>query len=181
MSDELKIRRCTQGDEAALSLVGQATFLETFAGILDGDAIVTHCAKAHSIQQYQAWLENPDYALWVAEIAPGGAPVGYMVVSPPDLPMPTTPGDLELKRIYLLGKLQGSGLGRRLVTAAVSHASDVGADRLLLGVYAGNQKAVSFYQRMGFTQLGSRKFNVGGKDYDDNIFGMPVGSAARSS
>ena len=36
------------------------------------------------------------------------------------------------------------------------------------------QSAIAFYERAGFSKLGTRKFNVGGKDYDDNIMGMPL-------
>ena len=41
------IRSCTPADAQALALVGAATFLETFAGVLDGQAIVAHCEQAH--------------------------------------------------------------------------------------------------------------------------------------
>ena len=172
MKTELIIRPCVRGDEAALSLVGQTTFLETFAGMLWGKDIVGHCARAHAIEIYRTWLHDPSFALWIAECHPGSAPVGYMVVAPPQLPLPDTTGDLELKRIYLLGKFQGSGVGKRLVSAAIEHSRAVGAKRLLLGVYAHNEAAIGFYKRLGFRNLGTRKFNVGGKDYDDDIMGM---------
>ena len=41
------IREAGEADAAALALIGAATFLETFAGILDGEAIVGHCAAQH--------------------------------------------------------------------------------------------------------------------------------------
>lgn len=37
------IRPCVAGDEAALALVGQATFLETYAGVLPAGDILSHC------------------------------------------------------------------------------------------------------------------------------------------
>lgn len=172
MNPEIRIRPCAAGDEAALSLVGQATFLETFSGILGGDDIIAHCAKAHAADLYRTWLGAPGYALWLAESSPGGAPIGYMVVAPPDLPLADTAGDLELKRIYLLGKFHGGGLGRQLVSHAVSHARAEGARKLLLGVYAHNRQAIAFYERAGFGKVGARKFTVGGRDYDDHIMGM---------
>lgn len=176
MAAQTDLRKCTAGDEAALALVGQATFLETFAGILGGKDIVAHCANAHAAGLYRDWLADPDYALWLVESHPGGAPVGYMVVAPPQLPLPDTAGDLELKRIYLLGRFQGGGLGKRLIAAAIAHSVAAGARRLLLGVYAQNQAAIGFYERAGFSNLGVRKFNVGGKDYDDNIMGLSLGT-----
>lgn len=127
-------RRCAPGDEAALALVGQATFLETFAGVLDGEDIVAHCAQAHAAGLYRTWLSDPGYALWLVEALPGNAPVGYMVVAPPQLPLPDTSGDLELKRIYLLGRFHGGGIGKRLVSTAIAHCAAAGAGRLLLGV-----------------------------------------------
>ena len=174
MAADTNLRPCVPGDEASLALVGQATFLETFAGILGGEDIVAHCAHAHTAEVYRAWLTDSNHALWLVESSPGNAPVGFMVVAPPQLPLPDTAGDLELKRIYLLGRFQGGGLGKRLVAAAVAHSITAGAKRLLLGVYAHNQPAIAFYERAGFSKLGTRKFNVGGKDYDDNIMGMSL-------
>lgn len=176
MATQSDLRQCASGDEAALALVGQATFLETFAGILGGEDIVAHCANAHTAHLYRTWLSDPDYALWLVESHPGNAPVGYMVVAPPQLPLPDTAGDLELKRIYLLGKFQGGGIGKRLLSTAIAHATAAGARRLLLGVYAHNKNAIGFYERIGFSKIGNRKFNVGGTDYDDHIMGLPLGT-----
>ena len=174
MGTDIQVRRCVPGDEAALALIGQATFLETFAGILGGNDIVAHCAKAHAVELYRTWLADPGHALWLAEAGPGNAPVGYMVIAPPQLPLPDTSGDVELKRIYLLSKFQGGGIGKRLVAAAITHSASVFAKRLLLGVYAHNRSAIAFYERTGFNQLGTRKFNVDGKDYDDAIMGISL-------
>ena len=174
MATQTDLRPCIPGDEAALSLIGQATFLETFAGVLGGKDIVAHCAQAHAPELYRTWLADPGYALWLVELSPDQAPIGFMVVALPQLPLPDTAGDLELKRIYLLSKFQGGGLGRQLVSAAIAHSRSVHARRLLLGVYAHNHSAIGFYERFGFHKIGARKFSVGGKDYDDNIMGMSL-------
>ena len=46
MTGQCEIRPSTAVDAPALSLLGQATFLEAFAGILDGPDILAHCARA---------------------------------------------------------------------------------------------------------------------------------------
>jgi GNAT superfamily N-acetyltransferase len=172
---KIRIRACQGGDERALALVGTATFLETFAAVLDGRDILAHCANQHSVQRYRAWLAAPGYALWLAEVAPGDAPVGYMVVAPAQLPLADIArDDRELKRIYLLDRYRGTGTGRRLVTAAIEHALATGAKRLLLGVYARNRAAIEFYQRLGFSRLGARTFNVGSQGYEDDIMGLSL-------
>lgn len=173
MITEIQIRPCSPGDEHALALVGQATFLETFAGLLAGPDIVAHCATAHAVEWYRHGLADPEAKLWLVETGQSRAPVGFMVVAPARLPLPDLSAqDLEIKRIYLLGKFQGGGTGKKLVATAVEHARRRNASRLLLGVYAGNAAAIGFYERVGFGKLGSRKFDVGGRSYDDNIMGM---------
>jgi ribosomal protein S18 acetylase RimI-like enzyme len=174
MTVEVEVRRARVGDEDALSLVGQATFLETFSGILDGDAITEHCRTAHSPAQYLRWLRDERSAVWLACAVPGSAPVGYVVVATPDLAAADPVRDLELKRIYLLGRFQGGGLGKKLLRQAVQHAERVGASRLLLGVYAGNHAAIAFYTKRGFAHLADRQFVVGGTAYDDHVMSLEL-------
>ena len=175
MTTHLNIRPCTVADADALALIGQATFLETFAGVLAGPAIIAHCKNAHSAELYKGWLEDPSYAIWLAEVEVGSAPVGFMVVAPAQLPLQDlSSADVEVKRIYLLSKFQGGGTGTKFINEALRHANEHKGTRLLLGVYSNNHAAIGFYQRHGFTQLGWRKFNIGGHEYDDHIMGRTL-------
>ena len=102
---------------------------------------------------YEAWLNNPDAALWLADARNGGAPVGYAVLDSPQLTI-AEPGDLEVKRIYVLSRFHGTGVGSRLMTAALDEARHRGAQRALLGVYANNHRALAFYAKYGFEIVG---------------------------
>jgi ribosomal protein S18 acetylase RimI-like enzyme len=174
MSQAAHIRLCRPGDEDALALVGQATFLETFAGVLPGTDIVMHCRRQHAPGVYRSWLEG-DARVWLAEAEPFGAPVGYLVLARASLPVENpSERDLEVKRIYLLDRFRGNGIGKRLMMEAESHARHVGAVRLLLGVYSRNDRAVAFYERFGFRRVGTRRFRVGEHDYDDFVLSMEL-------
>jgi len=170
----IEIRTCRSGDAASLAAVGQATFLETYAGIVDGGDILSHGAKVHSAEAYQGLLADPSVDLFLAEAAPGGAPVGFAMLSPPDLPVQTGPGDLELRRIYVLHRFHGEGLGPRLMGVVTSRARERGAKRLLLGAYGENHRAIAFYKRHGFLQVGTRVFHVGANDYDDVVLALEL-------
>ncbi len=171
---EVSIRPCVPGDEEALALVGRATFLETFAGILDGADIVAHCARSHAVETYRDWLARADCRLWLAE-APHGAPVGFIVLAPAQLPLDDlAENDVEIKRIYLLSRFHGGGLGKHMAQQAIDAARERGARRVLLGVYARNEAAIGFYARMGFRKVGTRTFNVGHRFYDDDIMGLTL-------
>jgi ribosomal protein S18 acetylase RimI-like enzyme len=175
MSGQFEIRTGTADDAVALSLLGQATFLEAFAGILNGPDILAHCARAHSVDVYRAWLADPCYCSWLALAQPGLAPVGYAVLAPSDLPVPDPhPGEVEVKRTYLLSRFQGSGLGKVLMSHAIERARAEGARRLLLGVYSENAGAIAFYQRLGFGTIGHRPFTVGTMVYDDFVMSLAL-------
>ncbi|SDW57980.1 GNAT family N-acetyltransferase [Lysobacter enzymogenes] len=169
------IRRAHAGDADALALAGAATFLETFAGILAGADIVAHCRKQHASELYAQSLADPAVALWLAETAAGAAPVGFAMLTAPYLPLADLRADdLELKRIYLLSRFHGGGTGRRLMQHAVDEARSRGAGRLLLGVYAGNERALAFYARCGYVRVGERRFQVGANTYEDAILALDL-------
>jgi len=166
------VRKAGNDDADRLALIGSATFLETFAGILDGDAIVAHCAKEHSASAYRAYAEAGAHA-WLAEMEPGGAPIGFALVGTANLPG-ARPEDLELKRIYTLSRCHGLGVGAALMNAAADHARHRRAARLLLGVYAGNDRAMAFYKKNGFVRIADRQFQVGDRHYDDVVLAKPL-------
>ena len=173
--ETIRIRRCTIGDETALSLLGQATFLESFAGMLDGNDILAHCANQHSSSVYLGWLKQNTFGLWIAEIQPGNAPIGYLVISPPNLPIADPQADdLEIKRIYLLSPFQGTGIGKRLMQEALDYAKHHNSRRLLLGVHSRNTNAIAFYQKSGYKIVGERKFKVGHHEYNDLIMALEI-------
>jgi ribosomal protein S18 acetylase RimI-like enzyme len=170
------VRRAETADASALSLAGAATFLETFADALDGHDIVAHCVREHSAARYLGWLNRPGAAVWAVATPDTGTIVGYMVCDRAALPIADPrPTDYEVKRIYLLRRFQGGGIGRRLVELAAAEARTLGSDRLLLGVYVGNEPAIAFYRHLGFTVCGGRKFRVGARECDDHIMSLDLG------
>jgi ribosomal protein S18 acetylase RimI-like enzyme len=171
---EWKLRQASAEDAEHLALIGAATFLETFAGILEGDAIVAHCVREHGVEAYRTLLAAEPSAAWLAEAESGGAPIGYALVAAPKL-VQAEPGDLELKRIYSFSRLHGSGIGAALMARAVTHAEDAGAERLLLGVFVGNLRALAFYRRHGFEKIGERRFRVGHQDCEDVVLAKRIG------
>ncbi len=171
------VRPASSLDVDRLALIGSASFLETFAGVLDGDAIVLHCEREHSRTAYERCLDAGNVA-WLGETGHGRAPIGFALLGPSHLPGSAADGsDIELKRIYTLSRFHGTGLGAALLQQAVAHAGANGFRRLLLGVYAGNDRARAFYARSGFVQIGERRFRVGNREYDDVVLARQVAPA----
>jgi ribosomal protein S18 acetylase RimI-like enzyme len=171
---EFRIRPAKAEDAEALGLIGAATFLESYTEIIDGPDMVAHCAHQHSPAVYGEYLSDAACGVWIAEYAATGAPIGYAVNCPPDLPVAIEPGDVELKRIYCFSRFHGAGIGQSLMQAAINDARARGAPRLLLGTYQDNHRAVAFYKRHGFAMIGTRQFQVGTKLFDDIVLGKAL-------
>jgi ribosomal protein S18 acetylase RimI-like enzyme len=171
------LRACVPGDEHALALLGAATFLETYAGLIDGQDLIAHVRHQHDAQVYAAWLAGHGAQLWIAEVAPGASPVGYLVLTAPELPLPVHDGDREVRRLYVLERYRRSGAGRRLMAAAAAQIQGSGGGRLLLGVYSRNAAALAFYAALGYLTVGTRQFQVGSQHYDDYILALELPQA----
>ncbi len=166
------VRRATAADAERLALVGAASFLESFADDHPGDGIVEFCATHHSRAAWDKALVDPDQAAWIVE-GPVGAPIGYALLVPPVLPG-TMPADAELKRIYVLSRWHGAGLGRTLYQQVEDEARRRGAARLVLGVYKKNDKAIRFYMARGFEAIGETVFADFDVAFGDYVMAKPL-------
>jgi ribosomal protein S18 acetylase RimI-like enzyme len=172
--ETLTVRRATERDSAALALVGAATFLDTYAERIEGPDIVAHAAGRHSQAFYAERLADPHIHIWVAQTA-AAAIIGYLLLGPATLPSDGPhPQDLEIVRIYVLSRFQKTGIGNRLMQQAFAEAARQRARRIVLGVYKGNEKALAFYARQGFMQIGTRSFCVGSAVFDDFVLGKTL-------
>ena len=162
-------RKAGVHDADALALLGSATFLATFAFDHPGQPLVAHLRTEHSPEYYANALARPGVDIMMGE-TPLGAPVGYAMITPPSHPDLQQDGDIELKRIYVLGPWQGGGNGRQLLEKAFAIAGERGAKRMLLAVYENNEKALAFYERAGFAAIGNTIFMVGDVPFRDMVY-----------
>lgn len=166
----IRWRRAVAGDAQALSILGGATFLASFAHDHPGDALLAHVRSAHSESFYQAVIADPSQLLLIGE-TPLGAPVGYAMLTPPDLPVDCDGRhDVEVKRFYLLGGWQGGGHADMLMDLLAAESRSRGARRMLLAVYPQNERARRFYARHGFEEIGETVFMVGETPFRDLVY-----------
>lgn len=66
---EFATRLCKPGDEKVLSLVAQATILETYAGITDGSDLVAYVNAELSPANFSRMLADDRMRLWIARRA----------------------------------------------------------------------------------------------------------------
>ena len=78
-----------------------------------------------------------------------GEPAGYVLVE-----TRRNARVAHLSSIAVAPAAAGSGLGRRLASAAEAEAARRGCDRIRLAVRADNPRAIELYERAGFLRIG---------------------------
>jgi len=79
--------------------------------------------------------------------------VGFARYEPRAREFVSTPDASEIGALYLLEAYQGRGLGRLLVEACLTRLR---RPKVALYVLEGNEKAIGFYEHMGFHMTGHR-------------------------
>jgi ribosomal protein S18 acetylase RimI-like enzyme len=93
-------------------------------------------------------LADPDSTCYLATC--NDQPAGYLVgrIRPPTSLRPVTVAELE--SMYVHDRFRSQGIGARLVAQFLGWAKANKASRAAVVAYAANQRAISFYQRIGF-------------------------------
>ena len=67
----------------------------------------------------------------------------------------------EILRLYVDKAFHGQGLAPRLMGALLERAAEAGADGVWLGVWEHNPRALAFYRKSGFREVGDHAFMLG--------------------
>ncbi|RMI13136.1 GNAT family N-acetyltransferase [Cellulomonas triticagri] len=131
-----------------------------------------------TLAHFAAHLADPARDVLVAD--DGDALLGYtlLVAGEPYAPevaavVPLRP-TVELSKCYVLPGQHGRGVADALMAASLDAARARGAAGVWLGVNGENARAQGFYRRSGFTQVGTRTFQVGAERHHDLVLHRAV-------
>ena len=177
------IRRGVSGDAAMLAALGARTFHETFAADNTPEDMAAYVAHAYGVKQQGAELALPDATFLIAEVDGAVAGYTYLREAPPPAhvtePAPGQPGvAVEIARFYVDAPWQGQGIARALMDAAAAEAARRGARTLWLGVWERNARAIRFYAKCGFHDVGSQPFRLGSDLQRDRVMARALPVAA---
>ncbi|HET9906153.1 MAG TPA: GNAT family N-acetyltransferase [Anaerolineales bacterium] len=168
----MNIRYGTTADATMLSELGAKTFYDTFAKDNTPENIGTYLKRSFSPELQFDELSSPDNIFLIVESEE--VPIGYaqlILNSKDDAIQRARP--LEIRRIYALQEYLGKGVGKELMRATINEARQRGCDSVWLGVWEKNQRAIDFYKKWGFREVGTHLFSVG--DDPQNDFIMELG------
>jgi ribosomal protein S18 acetylase RimI-like enzyme len=175
------IRRALPADAAALAAFAIRTFRESYTGMNREEDMEAYIAEAYGLPQQTDELSRPDMATLIAEDAAEDAEEGSRLAAFAQLrrhePPPCVTGEapVELMRFYVDRPWHGRGLAQRLMEEARAAARALGGRTLWLGTWERNSRALAFYKKCGFRDVGSYIFQLGSDPQTDRVLVSGLG------
>ena len=167
------IRPARGPDAPWLAELAERTFRETYAAYNTPEDMERYVAEHFGPALQAAELADLRYLTLVAEV--DGRPAGYAQLARAPAPdCVTGPEPMEIVRFYVDRPWHGQGLAQELMRAADEHAGAAGARTLWLGVWSRNPRAIAFYRKCGFLEVGTQTFVLGTDHQHDLVLARPI-------
>lgn len=167
------VRRALRSDAKELSALAEATFRETFAADNTPENMALHCSSSYGEDVQAAEIADPDRVTLVCES--GGTLIGFAQLRwgrAPGCVVASAPG--EIQRLYVAREHHGRGVAQALMRACLAEMRSRGSDVVWLGVWERNPRAIAFYRKFGFAEVGEQVFPLGEDPQRDIVMACPV-------
>ena len=169
----MTIRRGTAADAATLAALARDTFFDTFASTNDATDMAIHLERAYGVPQQTAELTNPSITTLLVD--DGVETVAYAQIRAGRAPTCVSGAEpIELWRFYVQRGWHGRGIAQALMARVVDQAVSGGAKTLWLGVWEHNHRALAFYGKCGFADVGEHVFLFGTDPQTDRVLARPL-------
>jgi len=174
--ESIDIRRGVPDDAPVLAAFAARTFFETFGADNRPDDMQAHLAASYGVAQQTRELADRDVVTLLVHRGPTLLAYAQLRrTSPP--PCVTGERPVELYRFYVDRPSHGSGVAQSLMAAVHEAARALGGRHLWLSVWERNPRAIAFYAKEGFVDVGSTDFYLGPDRQTDRVLVAEVPGA----
>lgn len=173
-SDAPAIRRAVPQDAPALADLALRSFVDAFGEGSDPHDLALHTARWYGPAQQAAEIAHPRVTTLVAETADGRL-AAYVQLRRDEVPECVDDRAAAMvARFYVDRPWHGRGLAQRLMDAAVDAVRAMGARSVWLGVWERNHRAIAFYAKAGYRDVGSHTYLFGTDPQTDRVMWREV-------
>jgi diamine N-acetyltransferase len=157
-----QIKPAAEDEAMLIARLSRQTFIDAF-GVFNTPAdMALFLNTQFSVDSIVAETRQPQFQFYLAWV--NDEAVGYLKLIPylsghPEIAL-SKPA-IEISRIYIESSVIGKGLGQQLMNFSIEKARAGNFAIICLGVWEKNEKAIRFYQRNGFEQVGKHSFLLG--------------------
>ena len=166
MDSKINIRQVKFEEAAGLAKLSAELFSETFAHLNDPQDMQQYLEESFNLEKIREELNDPDtYCFYAIK---NSIPVGCIkLILHQTHASFTGIKTAELSRLYVCKAYHNQKIGAALMQFAIDFALKNQAEKLWLGVWEHNQKAIDFYHKWGFTKTNTHPFVLGNDVQED--------------
>jgi diamine N-acetyltransferase len=154
------IRRADAEDAAALAAFAEATFRATFGAENAAEDMDLHCRGRFGAPLQAAEVADPTMVTLLSES--NGELVGFAQLRWGEAPAcVVAERPVEIQRLYVDGAWHGKGVAQALMASLFEQMARANSDVAWLGVWERNARAIAYYRRTGFVEVGDHVFELG--------------------
>jgi len=164
------VKQATVNNASELANLARITYIESHAHFInDNRDLQKYVQDSFTVEQTLVELNEAHNLFYIAykeEVA-----IGYIKLDS-QAKHESIPShkSCRLERIYVLSEYIPLKIGRNLLDFAVNQARILQLDTLWLTVYVKNHRAIRFYQKNEFTEVGRMEFRVNTTDYENFVY-----------
>lgn len=162
------IRTAQPSDAEQLAALAERTFRDTFASSNTQEDMEHHCQSSYSKEHQLKEIQNPNWITLVCENE--NMLVGYAQMRWEEFPScveAKTPR--EILCFYVDKPWHGRGIAQEMMRACLAELKKRDTDAVWLGVWEHNPRAIAFYTKFGFVEVGEHIFQLGSDAQRDVI------------
>lgn len=169
---EFKVAK--KSDVTILSLLGRITYKESHGHFIDDKKdLSVFLDNAFSVEKTTHDLDNENIFFFIMYL--NNLPVGYSkIITNNSFEDKNEKTSCRLERIYILNDFIPKKLGYKFLKFIEQTSKELNATSLWLSVYIKNEKAIQFYKRNEFIDLGKMNYLVNGKEYDNYVLSKKI-------
>ncbi len=169
----LFIKKADLSDAMQLSLLAEETFRATFGVANTAEHMELHCSSSYG-EKIQA-EEISDSSIVTLLCMDDESLIGFAQLKWGEVPNCVTEKNSgEIQRLYVANHWHGKGVAQELMAACIEQIKQRGSDAIWLGVWENNPRAISFYKKLGFVEVGDHIFPLGGDPQRDIVMVRPI-------
>ena len=173
----MTFREATVADAELISAFARRLCEETFAPDNNADDLALYLHRAFTPDAQGRELADPTRTSLLGHV--GGTLACYALIRVgASEPSVAAERPVEVERFYVDTPWQGHGVAQRLMQQIIDFARDRTGDVLWLGVWEKNPRAIRFYTKLGFRDVGSHPFLVGTDLQTDRVMALSLASRA---
>ncbi len=165
-TSKIEIRLANKDDSKFIALLGRVTFTETFGHFFsDKQDLLDYYNSTFSVDKIESSFSKPNNIYWIAFV--DRLPVGYAKLKLNSQSEFISERNVsQLQKIYVLKDFLSMKIGFELQNLLLNKAIEEKISKIWLSVLNSNERAINFYLKNGFVEIGNHDFQIGKENFE---------------